>query len=66
MLGVKFDFEIKKLRKHLLLEEGVFVGSSKDPTVLRLLPPLCIGDEEVDQLINGLINSLKNEELLID
>ena len=65
MLGLKFDFEVKKLRKHLLLEEKIFVGSSSDPTILRLLPPLCIGDAEIDQLIAGLNNSLKHEELLI-
>ena len=65
MLGVKFDFEVKKLRKHLLLKERIFVGSSSDPTILRLLPPLCVGDDEIDQLLTGLINSLKNEELLV-
>ena len=65
MLGLKFDFEVKKLRKHLLLEEKIFVGSSSDPTVLRLLPPLCVSPNEVDQFISGLTNSLKNEELFI-
>ena len=65
MLGLKFDFKIKSLRHHLLVNEKIFVGSSSDPNILRLLPPLCIGDNEIDQLIQGLINSLKNEELLI-
>ena len=65
MLGLKFDFEVKKLRKHLLLQEKTFVGSSSDPTILRLLPPLCVGEGEIDQLISSLNNSLKNEELLI-
>ncbi|GJM27651.1 MAG: acetylornithine aminotransferase [Cyclobacteriaceae bacterium] len=66
MLGMKFDFNIKKLRHHLLFTEKVFVGSSSDPSVLRLLPPLCIGINEVDQFINCLTNSLKHEELLVD
>lgn len=65
MLGLKFDFKIKSLRQHLLVNEKIFVGSSSDPNILRLLPPLCIGDNEIDQLIQGLTNSLKNEELLI-
>lgn len=66
MLGVKFDFNIKKLRKHLLLSEKVFVGSSSDPLVMRLLPPLSVGEQEVDQFITGLTNSLKHEELLVN
>ncbi len=65
MLGVKFDFKVKSLRQHLLFSEKIFVGSSSDPNILRLLPPLCIGDSEIDQLIEGLTNSLKNEEFLI-
>ncbi len=65
MLGIEFDFPVKSLRQHLLFKEKIFVGSSSDPNILRLLPPLCIGDSEIDQLIEGLTNSLKNEELLI-
>ena len=65
MLGIKFEFDTRKLRQHLLYQEKIFVGSSSDPTILRLLPPLCIGSGEVDQLVTGLTNSLKNEELLI-
>jgi len=65
MLGVKFDFKVKSLRQHLLFNEKIFTGSSSDPNILRLLPPLCIGDQQIGQLIEGLTNSLKNEELLI-
>ncbi len=65
MLGVRFDFNIRSLRQHLLFEEKIFFGSSSDPNILRLLPPLSIGDSQVDQLVAGLINSLKNEEFLI-
>ncbi len=65
MLGVNFDFKVKSLRQHLLFSEKIFVGSSSDPNILRLLPPLCIADNQIDQLIEGLTNSLKNEELLI-
>jgi len=66
MIGLKFDFKVKSLRHRLLFEEKIFVGSSSDQNVLRLLPPLCIGETEVDQLIKGLTNSLKNEKLPIN
>lgn len=65
MLGVRFEFDTKKLRQHLLFNEKIFVGSSADPTVLRLLPPLSIDTVAIDQLVYGLTKSLKNEELLI-
>jgi acetylornithine aminotransferase len=64
-LGVCFEFDTKKLRQHLLFNEKIFVGSSADPTILRLLPPLTIDSGAVDQLVSGLTKSLKNEELLI-
>jgi len=66
MIGLKFGFDIKKLRKHLLFNENVFVGSSSDPTVLRLLPPLSITKNEVDQFVTCLINSLYHEELFVN
>lgn len=46
MIGLEFDFPIAALRKQLLFEEQVFTGSSSDPNVLRLLPPLNISHNE--------------------
>lgn len=66
MLGLKMDFDVKALRKHLLFKEKIFVGSSSDPQVLRLLPPLCLTKAEVDHFVNALINSLKHEELFVN
>jgi len=37
-----------------LLERGILTGSSNDPNVIRLLPPLTLGDAEVDQLRQAL------------
>lgn len=37
-----------------LLEQGILVGMSDDPDVLRLLPPLVLNDEHVDELITAL------------
>ena len=46
MIGLEFDFPIAALRKQLLFEEQVFTGSSSNPNVLRLLPPLNITHNE--------------------
>ena len=48
MIGLEFGFPIKELRTKLLFEHRVFTGSSSDPHVLRLLPPLNISQVEID------------------
>lgn len=37
-----------------LLEAGILTGSSNDPEVMRLLPPLILGHEHVDALVAAL------------
>ena len=37
-----------------LLERGIITGTSSDPNVLRLLPPMCAGKEHVEMLVEGL------------
>jgi acetylornithine/succinyldiaminopimelate/putrescine aminotransferase len=37
-----------------LLQQGILTGSSSDPEVIRLLPPLTLGDAHVDQLQRAL------------
>jgi acetylornithine/N-succinyldiaminopimelate aminotransferase len=54
MVGLKYDFPIKNVRDQLLTEHHIFVGNASDPTVLRLLPPLNIKQEEVDQFLQAL------------
>lgn len=46
MIGIEFDFPTGDLRKRLLYEEQVFVGSASGANVVRLLPPLSLGMEE--------------------
>ncbi len=58
MLGLAFDFPIKDLRNHLLYEGRIFTGNAADPKVLRLLPPLNIGSEEVQVFVQQLTASL--------
>ncbi|GAA4376161.1 aspartate aminotransferase family protein [Hymenobacter koreensis] len=54
MVGIKYDFPIKDMRDQLLTEHHIFVGNASDPGVLRLLPPLNIKREEVDQFLQAL------------
>lgn len=58
MLGLDFGFPIKELRANLINKHHIFTGSSKDPNVLRILPPLTIGEEELDNLFNALKSEL--------
>ncbi len=59
MIGLQFGFAVKELRSKLLLEHHVFTGSSADPNVLRLLPPLSITKEETDEFLQSLKEALK-------
>jgi acetylornithine aminotransferase len=59
MVGLEFDFPIADIRKQLLFDYAIFTGYSGSST-FRLLPPLCIGKNEVDCLIDSLHKLLKN------
>jgi len=63
MIGCEFNFPIAELRKHLLYEEKTFTGSSSDPNVMRLLPPLNIHKNEVDLFIERLQKALSHFSL---
>ena len=54
MLGLEFDFPIADLRKELIFKHKIFTGSAKNPNILRILPPLTIQKEHIDQFINAL------------
>ncbi|MCB9201941.1 MAG: aspartate aminotransferase family protein [Flavobacteriales bacterium] len=54
MVGIKFDFPIKDLRDNLLYKHHIFTGNASDPNVLRLLPSMAIGNEEIDIFISAL------------
>jgi acetylornithine/N-succinyldiaminopimelate aminotransferase len=59
MVGLEFNFEIAQLRKDLLFKNKIFTGYSGKNT-LRLLPPLNITKNDVDQLIAALETILSN------
>lgn len=54
MIGLDMGFPIKELRRDLVYNKKIFTGSSSDPNVLRLLPPLNISKAEVNIFIRAL------------
>ena len=63
MIGIQMDFPVSSWRKDLVLEDKVFTGSSSDPNVIRLLPPLTIKKIHCDYLIEAMEKSLVNQQV---
>jgi acetylornithine/N-succinyldiaminopimelate aminotransferase len=53
LLGLEFAEKAKPIHEGLL-ENKIITGTSSDTKVLRLLPPLCLGKEEVDLFVDAL------------
>lgn len=53
LLGIEFK-EKAALVHQALLERKIITGTSSDPNVLRLLPPLCLKREEIDLFVDAL------------
>lgn len=49
LLGLKLNIKSSEMVS-ALLEQGIITGGSKDPFVLRLLPPIIAGTEHIDLL----------------
>ncbi len=64
MLGLEFEFPIAVLRKKLLYEYHVFTGSSKNPNLLRILPPLTVKRVHVDLFFKALKEVLSKKPIL--
>ena len=58
MLGLEFNFPVAELRKKLLFDHFLFTGSSKNPNLIRILPPLTIQTEHIDTFFNALAKEL--------
>ena len=54
LLGLEFTSEIAASVNKALLQRRIITGTSSDPRVLRLLPPLCLKREEIDLLVEAL------------
>lgn len=55
LLGVELKQKAAEMHKELL-ERRVITGTSSDPHVLRLLPPLCLKLDEIDIFVSALRN----------
>jgi len=53
LLGLEFADMAKSIHK-ALFDRKIITGTSSDPHVLRLLPPLCLGKDHVDLFIESL------------
>ena len=53
LLGIEFDGPCAPVNAKLL-ENKIITGTSSDPNVLRLLPPLCVTVDEVSMLVEIL------------
>ena len=53
LLGIEFNENCQPIHAKLL-ENKIITGTSSDPKVLRLLPPLCVTKAEIDALIEVL------------
>jgi acetylornithine/N-succinyldiaminopimelate aminotransferase len=53
LLGIEFETSASEVFSGLL-ERKVIAGTSSDPKVLRLLPPLCVSKEELNLLVEAL------------
>ena len=53
LLGLEFADKAKPIHE-ALLDRKIITGTSSDPNVLRLLPPLCLRKDDVDLFIGSL------------
>src|SRR5215216_388023 len=54
LLGVEFTEPVAAKVNKALLERRIITGTSSDPKVLRLLPPLCVTKEEAGLFVEAL------------
>jgi acetylornithine aminotransferase/acetylornithine/N-succinyldiaminopimelate aminotransferase len=57
LLGLEFADKAKPIHE-ALLERKIIAGTSSDPQVLRLLPPLCLNRSQVDLFVDALMEIL--------
>lgn len=57
MIGIDLDIPHKDVRQPLIYQEHCFTGCA-GTNILRLLPPLCLTKQDVDDFINRLKNTL--------
>jgi acetylornithine/N-succinyldiaminopimelate aminotransferase len=52
LLGIELDGKASGVHERLF-DRGIITGTSSDPNVLRLLPPLCVTSDQIDLFIEA-------------
>ena len=60
MLGLEFDFEVGDLRKKLIYDYQIFTGGAMNKKLLRILPPLTVRKDHINQFFEALIDALQD------
>ena len=55
LLGIEFDEACSPVHKKLLSEK-IITGTSSNPNVLRLLPPMCVRIDDINSMVEVLSN----------
>jgi len=58
MLGLEFDYEVGDLRKKLIYDHHIFTGGAANKKLLRILPPLNLKKEHINQFFKALVDAL--------
>ncbi|MBU3012594.1 aminotransferase class III-fold pyridoxal phosphate-dependent enzyme [Polaribacter vadi] len=61
MLGLEFDFEVGDLRKKLIYDYHIFTGGAMNKKLLRILPPLTVRKDHINQFFEALVDALEEE-----
>lgn len=61
MLGLEFDFEVGDLRKKLIYDYNIFTGGAMNKKLLRILPPLTVRKDHINQFFEALVDALEEE-----
>lgn len=59
MLGLEFDFNVSDLRKKLIYDYKIFTGSSNNPNLIRILPPMTVQNKHIDMFFDAIEKELK-------
>ena len=64
LLGIEFKEKAATIHQRLL-ERRIITGTSSNPHVLRLLPPLCLKRAEIDLLVNALRDVFESSPIAV-
>jgi acetylornithine/N-succinyldiaminopimelate aminotransferase len=65
MIGVELNIPCTEIRSRLLTEYGIFTGAASNKNVLRLLPALTIGQDDIDIFNRAFIHTLSKSAAII-